>query len=42
MIEKLGAQIISKIDGCPYAVLGLPLLQLLSFLRQHGLILKDQ
>ena len=42
MIEKLGAQIISKIDGCPYAVLGLPLLQLLSFLRQHGLILRDQ
>ena len=42
MIEKLGAQIISKIDGCPYAVLGLPLLQLLSFLRQHGLTLKDQ
>ena len=42
MIEKLGAQIISKIDGCPYAVLGFPLLQLLSFLRQHGLTLKDQ
>ena len=42
MIEKLGAQIIRKIDGCPYAVLGLPLLQLLSFLRQHGLTLKDQ
>lgn len=42
MMEKLGAQIISKIDGCPYAVLGLPLLQLMSFLRQHGLTLKDQ
>ena len=36
-IEGLGAQIISKIDGCPYAILGLPLLQLLAFLRQHGL-----
>lgn len=37
MMENLGSQIISKIDGCPYAVLGLPLLQLMSFLRQHGL-----
>lgn len=37
MIENLGAQIISKIDGCPYAVLGLPLLQMLDFLRGHGL-----
>lgn len=42
MMEKLGAQIISQIEGCPYAVLGLPLLQLMSFLRQHGLTLKDQ
>jgi septum formation protein len=40
MMEYLGAQIISKIDGCPYAVLGLPLLQLLDFLRGHGLTLK--
>ena len=37
MIERLGAQIISKIQGCPYAVLGLPLLQLMAFLRDHGL-----
>ena len=37
MIEDLGAQIISKIDGCPYVVLGLPLLQMLDFLRGHGL-----
>ena len=37
MIEDLGAQIISKIDGCPYAVLGLPLLEMLAFLRGHGL-----
>lgn len=37
MMEGLGAQIIGKIDGCPYAVLGLPLLQLLDFLRGHGL-----
>ena len=41
MMERLGAQIITKIDGCPYAVLGLPLLQVMSFLRQHGLTLKD-
>ena len=41
MIESLGAQIISKIDGCPYAVLGMPLLQLLDFLRQHGLAFTD-
>ncbi len=37
MIEGLGAQIISRIDGCFYSVLGLPLLQLLAFLRDHGL-----
>ncbi len=37
MIEGLGAQIISNIDGCPYAVLGLPLLHLLSCLRMRGL-----
>ena len=42
MIESLGAQIISKIDGCPYAVLGMPLLQLLDFLRQHGLTFTDE
>ncbi len=37
MIEGLGAQIISRIDGCSYSVLGLPLLQILGFLRGHGL-----
>ena len=41
-IEKLGAQILSKIDGCPYAVLGLPLLELLGFLREHGLVYGEQ
>ena len=35
--ENLGAQILTRIDGCPYAVLGLPLLELLAFLREHGL-----
>ena len=37
MMERLGAQIISKIQGCPYAVLGLPLLPMMAFLREHGL-----
>ena len=41
-IENLGAQILSKIDGCPYAVLGLPLLELLAFLREHGLTYGDK
>ena len=41
MIEDLGAQIISKIDGCPYAVLGLPLLEMLAFLRGHGLTYQE-
>ena len=36
-IEKTGSQIISRIDGCPYSILGLPLLEMLSFLREHGL-----
>ncbi len=41
MMEDLGAQIISKIDGCPYSVLGLPLLQMMDFLRGHGLALRE-
>ncbi len=41
MMEDLGAQIINKIDGCPYSVLGLPLLQMMDFLRGHGLALKE-
>lgn len=36
-IEHLGPRIISRVDGCPYAILGMPLLQLLAFLREHGL-----
>ena len=36
-IERQGPQILAKIDGCPYAVLGMPLLQLLTLLREHGL-----
>jgi len=41
-IEGPGAQILAGIDGCPYAVLGLPLLQLLAFLREHGLDTRKQ
>jgi septum formation protein len=36
-IENLGAQLLSRIDGCHFAILGLPLLELLSILREHGL-----
>ena len=36
-IEGLGAHLFSQIRGCHYAILGLPLLQILGFLRPHGL-----
>ena len=36
-IESLGAQLLSRIDGCHFAILGLPLLELLGILRKHGL-----
>lgn len=36
-IEGAGAQIFSSISGCHYSILGLPLLELLAFLREHGL-----
>ncbi len=35
-LEGLGAQLFDGIDGDYFAVLGLPLLPLLGFLRQHG------
>jgi len=35
-LEGLGAQLFSEIDGDFFAILGLPLLPLLAFLRQHG------
>lgn len=37
-VEGLGAQLFSRIEGSHYAVLGLPLLPLLDFLRGHGVI----
>ena len=36
--EGLGAQLLAEIKGDWFAVLGLPLLPLLGFLREHGLV----
>ncbi|MDD9990466.1 MAG: Maf family protein [Rhodospirillales bacterium] len=36
--EGLGAQLLAEIEGDWFAVLGLPLLPLLAFLRAHGLV----
>ena len=41
-IEGWGAHLFSSITGCSYAVLGLPILQVLAFLRGHGLALRGQ
>ncbi len=35
-LERLGAQLFSKVAGDHFAILGLPLLPLLEFLRSHG------
>lgn len=35
-LEGLGAQLFSRIDGDFFTILGLPLLPLLGFLREHG------
>jgi septum formation protein len=37
-VEGLGAQLFERIEGSHFAVLGLPLLPLLSFLRTRGLL----
>ena len=36
--EGLGGQLLTEIEGDWFAVLGLPLLPLLAFLREHGLV----
>jgi len=37
-VEGLGAQLFEEIDGSHFAVLGLPLLPLLAYLRERGLL----
>jgi septum formation protein len=37
-LESLGAQLFSKIEGDFFTILGLPLLPLLAFLREHGVV----
>ena len=36
-IESIGAQLFSQIKGCHYGILGVPLLELMAILREHGL-----
>jgi septum formation protein len=37
-LEGLGAQLFSRVEGDYFTILGLPLLPVLDFLRQHGLV----
>ncbi|MCW5730241.1 MAG: Maf family protein [Alphaproteobacteria bacterium] len=37
-LEGLGAQLFARVDGDHFAILGLPLLPLLDFLRGHGIL----
>jgi septum formation protein len=36
-IEGIGVQLMQKVAGCHFAIMGLPLVELLGFLREHGL-----
>jgi septum formation protein len=36
-VEATGVQLFSEIKGCHYGILGIPLLELMSILREHGL-----
>jgi septum formation protein len=37
-VEGLGAQLFSRVRGDHYTILGLPLIPLLAFLREHGVV----
>lgn len=39
-LETIGVQLFSRIDGDYFAILGLPLLELADFLREHGVLKK--
>ena len=41
-IETLGMHLFSRIGGCHYSILGLPLLEITVFLRGHGLMLSTE
>lgn len=36
-IESIGAHLFSQIEGCHYGILGIPLLEVMAILREHGL-----
>ena len=36
-IESIGAQLFSQIKGCHFGILGIPLIELMTILREHGL-----
>ena len=37
-IESIGVQLFSQIEGCYYGILGMPLLEVMAILREHGLV----
>ena len=37
-VESLGVQLFSRIDGAHHTILGLPLLELLDYLRSNGVL----
>ena len=41
-IEGAGAQLLVKINGCHYGILGIPLLEVLTILREHGLTVYEK